>query len=84
MVAFEKERITKRKHAAEAGEKSELDIEDVELVQLEKKTSLNEYLSQPNDKLDEFVQLTPVEANPNVDSDDPEEAARAAAQEDLR
>jgi hypothetical protein len=32
MVAFEKERITKRKHAAEAGEKSELDIEDVELV----------------------------------------------------
>jgi hypothetical protein len=52
---------------------------------LDKKTSLNEYLSQPNDKLDEFVQLTPVEAAPNEeDSDDAEEAVRAAAQEDLR
>lgn len=53
---------------------------------MEKKTSLNEYLSQPNDKLDEFVQLTPVEAPPNdEDSDeDAEEAVRAAAQEDLR
>lgn len=32
MVAFEKERITKRKHAAEAVEKSEFDNEDLELV----------------------------------------------------
>ena len=52
---------------------------------MEKRTSLNEYLSQPNDKLDEFVQLAPLEAALNdEDSEDAEEAVRAAAQEDLR
>ena len=45
---------------------------------------MNELLSQPSDKIEEFVDLTPTEAPAGEDSDEDIEKAQAAAQEELR
>lgn len=84
MVAFEKERIEKRK--ALEDKSLEKAIEDLQLVELEKKTSLNELISSPLVKLDEFIQIEPVELPVDDEASDKEseEAKAAADQEEKR